>query len=714
MLLAALLVTSLGLASGASPAAEPRALAQTPDADEAQVSLIGAVFTESVHAPASDVVATAAYEWHPWELFGSSLQVDETGEEVWVPTPPNLPHDAELLDLAPVYVPPFDTLAWDFGADGNLEFIVRNQQNRLEWRKTKRDLTPIETVLIPGLGVVDKRQPFKEPTYVLDAVYLGASRWFIFNERATEQRSVIFDGARGQTESLAWGALFAGAKLTTLRSACGDGQGGVVLSGSLRGGGNHKSITASIDAQGRVQWLRRPGGADRNDPVMRTPDGEYLIAVSRKAFEFAVWNAQGERLRTFDFSDVGSWAWYSPVERVGPYHCSVVLELHGDRIEGERFVTRVFDVRTGELLEPHEAEGLGLAASQGGQLRSDGAFWYSDGGALLRLGAEGVVEERLGSQLEPVHGEVATRKPKLLSDGRVVALEPKLPALHIRNVDGSTARWERQGLATWEAAAVDGDGNLWITGAPEPGSRELRSVGWSRDGEPLGEFFVGGVLGFDPRGGRVWSVERTAAAEELRVRLFETEQVVAEGVTAEQVIAEHAVEVPEGWTSSGQIRPQIFVDDQGRAWVQAVVGRSSALWRFGPDGELEGERRLADFLVLGIEQPRIGPGASVPEGGPDADGAMPVGGVEPPPRQRGPFAWARRTGLSIFTEPDSWVLIDLSDIDAPSFAYLEECVPLQMIAPTFAKRGTRVRALIDAPASFTARDIGPLRWIPIR
>ena len=170
--------------------------------------------------------------------------------------------------------------------------------------------------------------------------------------------------------------------------------------------------------------------------------------------------------------------------------------------------------------------------------------------------------------------------------------------------------------------------------------------------------------------------------------------------------------MPEGWTSSGQIRPQIFVDDQGRAWVYAIVNESSALWRFGPDGALEAERLFMGFGLQRIEQAWIDPNATSVLDSRESLELAPLGSRTAEHSQSGTFAWARQTEFTLRAAPNPWVLIDLNDLEELRFAYVDEDVPPRSSALGFGQDESGFLCLMDEPASFVWRAVEAVLWAP--
>lgn len=625
MLLVALLVSPLGLASGVSlvpPVHAPTRVQDEGEVAQAPGSLVGDVLTETHGLSQGELVTLQQYAWSFSLSIGSSSS--SYGRSMSAVTGLALPDGAQPLELGVVHVPPFDIAAWDFGPKGLPEFIVRNPDQRIEWVQTGRDLTPRVARVIPGIGRGYPRRHGLGDVLRKEPVYLGASRWLLNHGGWPENSLVVFDGKTGATERLDLTWWLGEEARPILGTALGDGKGGAVF--EVLGPDREVAAILTMGAEGQLVDEQ----ASPREALTPTPQPTDSGALR---------------------SDGAHW-------RVA-----------------------------------------------GGEWRAKGGEWRPEASELQRLDAEGNVVERLRSPLGPVYSEVTSRKPWLLDDGRIVALEPGLPALHVRNPDGSESRWARQGLATWVSAAVDGDGALWITGREHGGGGELRNRGWSKEGAPLGTHFAKGGLGFDAQTGHVWSAVRDADAsggERLVVRLQD-----ANG----NGLAEHRLDAPGGWTPIGAVAPDWFVDQAGRAWLWVRFEEGSALWRFGPEGALDAELQLAGYAVQGTE---LGV-AQVPADPAPLDMRYRVGNelLEDAVPQRGPFAFGLRTEGTLLSETRRWVVLDLADLDAVRFRYLGYGVAEHARTVHFAGDGSSIMSLLDQPALYTERAMEEFIWIPV-
>lgn len=492
----------------------------------------------SPHTPDGGAVSVRGF-FDPMDPFGFTTFYE--GFEGFLGngvTPTSSTPRAEPLGLADVHVPPFDTQAWEVTPQGELVFIVRNSKSRLEWRRTDRNLRPLEARVIPGVGLVESRYHLKGLSN-LTVEYLGRDRWWISGDSYFPVAPVIYDSAADVTYPMpksksGWGGQLVdtgsgqGRPESWIWMVCGDGRGGAVaaVTGPL-------SAVMAIDANNQLKWkshvaaFGERSGELRDWRLLDHKNSPFVLLHDQSSGGFVLLDAAtGEIIREVDIvrSEGLRRLMYGSTRQVGPGHHLVRWE---DDRRGPEPEARVLELETGKLMSVAEAFGEDADQDAWGELRSDGAMWRgpsvhgklhvrtSERGRLERVDLAGNVLESLGAGERGAFLEVESREPRLLPDGRLVALEDALPELLVRGADGRSLRWERQGLESWASVAADADGALWITseaGLVEGALGETR--GWSSNGEPLGAFHVGsgdsarevgGRLAFDPRGGKVWS-----------------------------------------------------------------------------------------------------------------------------------------------------------------------------------------------------------------
>lgn len=620
---------------------------------------VGRVVGPSSLKPDGAAVSLLGYYWDDDPLGAEALGrlADPiVGEKT---TRPRLPYNAEPLGLADIYVVPFDTFAWDFDPEGRPAFIVRNSDAHFEWRLCDRDLRPIEARVIPGLKRVESRDAFKKGQFHPRIVYLGENRWWVSGNFPFDLGTVIYNAGTDTSLQVPLTEWLDSEQAPSVSISEGDGHGGAVLDvywSSAKRPFGLRGALLSIGPRGELRWkIETERGQSRNKTLpqwnlLQVTDTNQILIRDRDQNRFRVLDAEGNTIRTLDFSDLGREPdWVFSGEPAGPHHYRVDWESKSDD-DGRptQYSSRIIDVEAGVLLTVEEAFGANADRFASGQMRSDGALWIGGGRGsqatwhsselskrLQRVDRSGNVVESLSSKVEPAYVSAPARKPHLLGDGRVVALNAELPELLLREVDGTSVRWERQGLDSWATAAVDAAGALWITNDAGLvlGADGAATRGWSRDGELLGDFVldadgaklnVSGRLAFDPRGERVWSwtTEPTEAIETQgdsdkgapstaglkagpgHLRLFAFNAGQDPRLDGERAGGRHGGLVVEHTTYSiggeshafGALR-QFHVDESGIAYVWLDAPKGSILVRFGPDGVQLDAYAWTDFQV---------------------------------------------------------------------------------------------------------------------
>lgn len=598
------------------------------------------------------------------------------------------PDDAVPLELSadPIYVPPHGTAGWDFDVEGRPVFIVRDVWNRLVWRRCDRELTPLETRVIPGLPtLIHLPQHGKGPETHHDAIYLGQDRWWLavsggFAPDFWQLRPTIYDSSTNRSVPLDQLSAWLGAESDWQMEAYGDGLGGVLVA-------SHGTLL-SIDAAGQLRWRLTPDASadDRNGfrlnnesrIVLVTSDGEIVLHAYGDS-RIDVLGADGEWLRSLEPTSDHEGLQLRSAFALGPHQLLLtwVQARRSSRsgkliITGPRELSSAIDVRQGNRIEPVIGDALRFGESRHGKpnfyilqdWKSDGAVWRAGTRSLARTGGGGEVLERLAS---PKSDQVVNSSwlVTLLANGSAIVPDPEV--LHIWSPDGPAVHATEQAAPSRFEVATDANGAVWLSPVDYRGVSSGPAVGWAADGAVLGELFTGGRLAFDPSGRRVWSCE---AIEDQgnTLRLFDLDGTL---------LAEHAMyRVDETEMPIEKVRA-LSVNDEGLAALWLAAEKGSRLVRFGPEGQQLGVWEFASLIPS-----------------------------DQPAGQHGDWILATRTGL-IFEDD---VIVDLSDPDSPRYASVEDLVDWNAESFGFSPDGTELWLVFDSPLSLAKRPLDKLRW----
>ena len=601
---------------------------------------------------------------------------------------PTAPEDAVSLepDSGPIYVPPRGTVGWDFSASGEPVFIVRDAWNRLVWRRCDRDLTPLETRIIPGVPIL-KPLPHlgKGPSPDHTAIYLGQDRWLlavdqVFESNDWDLRPTIYDSSTNQSVALFQLGSWLGAKPASEMEAFGDGRGGVLVAS------NGKLV--SIDDTGKLRWRLTPDARADNRIGFRptnttcivhvTSDGEIVLHAYGDS-RIDVLGADGEWLRSLEPTSDQEGFLLSSVFALGPHQLLLtwVQARRSSRsgkliITGPTELSSAIDVRQGNRIEPVIGDALGFVDPRNTKpnfyilqdWKSDGAFWQVEVNSIARLGQGGEVLERFAS---PKRDQIVSAKSlvTLLANGSAIVPDPDV--LHVWSLDGSAVHATGQAVPSRFEVAMDANGAVWLSPVDSRGVSSGPAKGWAADGTVLGELFAGGRLAFDPSSPRVWSC---ASIEDqgTTLRLFDLDGTLLVKRTMYQAgETERRIEKVEA----------LSVNDKGVAslWLDAESG--SWLVRFGRDGEQLGAWNYKSLT---------------PSMQPSGD--------------HGDWFLATRTAWFV----DEHVVVDLSNPDAPRYASVEDLVGIGAESFGFSPDGTEIWSVYSKPLSIAKRPLDKLRW----
>jgi sugar lactone lactonase YvrE len=282
---------------------------------------------------------------------------------------------------------------------------------------------------------------------------------------------------------------------------------------------------SSFDRAGKLRWRaidangQRDSGLFSPEAVAFSPQGEIGVLDNIKGL-LQRFDSTGKLVSEIVLEDVVGWELRYPTElAVDGDGNWIVGDLLGSppilRISREAQLTSSFETK--------HANGAAFRAGGGVRVAPDGSLWTSDGFALMRLSALGVVDHVAGDP--PDDDQLGlVQEAHIDHAGRILLVDARTKAVHIFGSDG-----RRQAVCKLAADDLDGTTRIgWIavdrelsTYVGPVADEEHRYRKFAPNGKPLGACAYLGVNLFQPATGRRWQL----ASYEGTVQLFSPEGV---------------------------------------------------------------------------------------------------------------------------------------------------------------------------------------------
>lgn len=474
------------------------------------------------------------FEAAPDDTAPTGWHVTEIGRRPWLasetPPPPTVEFvDVELEELEPVTLrvdrpdenrPIRDVIAFDFTADGGIEFV---RQNREEEEPTIVRLDRAGRLLsetkVLGKGELD---------WLTTWVRLDAARWLALPKSRLGSRKAVarfVDAASGVCRPV---PDFASPTIEEVEATRAGGF--VTLTDSSSQNSGDESLRY-YDAEGRLVWMHRERDYATADShvwmrdVAVDFDGRVLVLDTGLEDCVLIYDSHGELQQSVDLEQ----AWDRDIIYITELFADVEggFLVHDNGEEPPLWRTSA-EGKLRSAFQPLHVDGRKVPLPGHLRVTPDGSMWTTDGDQLLRLNDAGRVVEAWGQAASPsLLYETETCHLDRL--GRICVADRRTRAVHVFDRQGerlfvavpSVEAFDQLGRP--RRFAVDHEGSLHV--GPMRGTPHFAVYGAA--GAYLGRRELGelGVC-FDPKGDRYWrnaytEVQRLDAhgAIEARVRI---------------------------------------------------------------------------------------------------------------------------------------------------------------------------------------------------